>query len=309
MQVLLAAPGWAWLTIVMLLLVPGCVMLPVPWRAEKPRFNDEQLAAIVPGTSTRESIASSLGQPSEAQDFVRDEGRYWVYLWTKKGGGRWVAVGYGGAAETPLSNRQFGLFLRFDEGGVLASSSLVEQAWSDERNARICSTEGVCIAHPVNFAEAPFKGEAESPIFYDSGSSFTVPRRSSPVEAPEGHCRVVLWPDKTDWTTPGGISIDYGPARERTSWLPGDAYVVLTESPGERVVRLRNPWFYLNHTRLKRKTQDVPFTCEAGRVYYVVLGAASKNTLRNFGVIWREIPANQARDLLDGMRELLLRDD
>lgn len=46
---------------------------------------------------------------------------------------------------------------------------------------------------------------------------------------------------------PGGINLDYHPDHDQaatslTSWPPVGAFVVLTLQPGEREVRLRNPW-------------------------------------------------------------------
>ena len=296
--------------IAMASLVQACIILPVPWPAEKPRFTEEQLASVVPGTSTHESIAKTLGLPSVPQDFNRGEGRYWVYVWVQKGAGRLVMVpgdpGDNWVEEAPMSAKQFGLFLRFDGRGVLASSQLVEQS-----GLKICSNEHVCVTYTIS---------DPSPM-----SAFTAPQQSDSWEAPSDQCRVVLWLDKADGSawfaaakrpspipfrqSPAGITITMsnGTEQTRTNWLPLDTYVVVTESPGQRFVRFGD--FYSLPFHHDTLTQDVPFTCESARTYYIAVGALPIESRVALGVVWREIPADQARAQMNGMSELLLRDD
>jgi outer membrane protein assembly factor BamE (lipoprotein component of BamABCDE complex) len=308
------------LAILLLFSLSGCIVLPIPAPADKPRFTTEQISALVPGTTTRESVTQLLGAPTDPEDFVRLGGKHWVYTWRQRGAGRIFAVGIG-AVVKPMSDHQFALFLRFDESGLLQHRSLVDwrptnPLYSTTSDLIMCNAEATCIEHPVGR-----DAMTGLDIFMrDPGSAFTVPGDLGSTHPAADHCALVLWLDKEDWTTPsehatqvgeqppGGINVDYtiydAPASTTlTSWLPVGAYVVIALQAGDHAIRLRNPWVFLEPL-----TQVVPFGCVADTITYVSMGARSKKFGEEFGVIWREVTPESALVQLQGMRQLLLRD-
>lgn len=305
--------------ILALALVLGGCIVPFPAPADKPRFTDEQITALIPGATQRESVGKILGWPSWPADFVRLDGRYWVYTWRQRGEGR-VFVVLGGAAVLPISDHQFGLFLRFDERGLLQHRDLVKWRPSSNLDAHMCDDEAICIEHPT--LREDMSGIKK--LLQDNGSAFTAPGDAGMIHPVSDKCSVVLWLDKEEWTTPsehaksllgsifeqppGGINLDYGTQQPTssplTSWLPVDAFAVITLLPGERKVRLRNPWEDMGGAPA---TQAVPFMCVAGAITYVSMGARSKKFGNEFGVIWREVSLETATSQLQGRRQLLLR--
>lgn len=163
-----------------------------------------------------------LGPPATPGDFVRPGGQHRVYTWRQRGAGRILAVGIG-AGMLPMSDRQYALFLRFDEGGVLQHQEVVD--WrptgtidANPRDLVMCDTAATCIEHPAG--RDPGTGLAI--LMQDSGSALTVPGDPDSTRPAADRCSLVLWLDQDDWTVPGksARSIYDGSAGRYQSRLP-----------------------------------------------------------------------------------------
>lgn len=95
----------------------GCVMLPIPTAERKVLAGtpvaEEQLAFIVPNTTTRSEVVARLGNP----DVVWEEARLFVYNWEMRQGILVWAVGayYSGAAGVADIPKHYMLLIQFDD--------------------------------------------------------------------------------------------------------------------------------------------------------------------------------------------------
>ncbi len=95
----------------------GCVLLPIPTAERKVLAGkpvaEEQLAFIVPNTTTRSEVVARLGNP----DVIWEEARLFAYNWEMRQGILVWAVGayYSGAAGVADIPRHYMLLIRFDD--------------------------------------------------------------------------------------------------------------------------------------------------------------------------------------------------
>lgn len=95
----------------------GCVMLPIPTAERKVLAGtpvaEEQLAFIVPNTTTRSEVVARLGNP----DVVWEEARLFAYNWEMRQGILVWAVGayYSGAAGVADIPKHYMLLIQFDD--------------------------------------------------------------------------------------------------------------------------------------------------------------------------------------------------
>lgn len=95
----------------------GCVWLPIPTAERKVLAGkpvaEEQLAFIVPNTTTRSEVVARLGNP----DVIWEDARLFAYNWEMRQGILVWAVGayYSGAAGVADIPRHYMLLIQFDD--------------------------------------------------------------------------------------------------------------------------------------------------------------------------------------------------
>ncbi len=276
----------AWLAKVALcaaLLQTGCIILPLPWKAEKPAHTEEQLARVQVGVSTRDAVREALWVP----DVEAADGRYWAYAW-QVGHGKLItallldpSTVAGGAG--PLYRSDFVLFLEFDEKGVLRRKEFGNSSGTGSYE-KFCTSTGVCLEHKVDFP-------GSRPRFRQGGSAITVvggEKDSLPWPAlPADQCMVVIWPDPADWEESHGLYLSVAGSSIST-WLPVGSYLAVSLPAGEQTVDFRSPWTQgsmFHSLDLNNLRSSTNLQLEAGRVLYFEVAASS----RKYG---RELPAN-----------------
>jgi len=116
----------------------GC--MPLPWKSEEPRIEEQELKPFTIGVSTREDVQAALGKP----DLVRRDNQLWIYGWYQ-GHGKFVGLAPVQLfAVIPFQTRLYHtshvLFVEYDTAGVLHDIDLVE-------GENACSKEDVCVKH------------------------------------------------------------------------------------------------------------------------------------------------------------------
>jgi hypothetical protein len=251
------------------LTLSGCVVLPIPWPANSPRYSPETLAKIEELHSSRWDVGV-LGKP----DIERLGGRYWVYHW-KVESGKWFAVpllppvngGMPMGNMGPIVSKQFILFLEFDEKDILLSKQFGEKTGN-----KYCTTRGLCLEHEV----ATLRGSGHAVYAFHNMESGVTISGSSKASVPwptvgGDRCVVVLWPDVRDWKDEQGLRLDVGdPPEVLPSWLPVGSYLESSLPAGWQTVRA-NPYVD-NGLNPYAVSSMENFQCDTGRTVYIEIG-------------------------------------
>jgi outer membrane protein assembly factor BamE (lipoprotein component of BamABCDE complex) len=254
-----------------LLLLSGCIIIPIPWDRGKPVYTQEQLAKIQVGLSSRQQIASELGN----NYLLRLDGRYWVYYWTEESGMifalpllPYLPGGDGG----PVNVKRSIMFLEFDDNGLLISKQFGTN--SAENSIRYCTANSLCLEHTV------VKGHSQSsgrPIYdFDSlESAFTINGSAKDsVHWPEiatDRCIVVIWPNASDWKQTQGVRLEVdgpSPGSHFYFWLPVDSFCAVSLSPEIKTVRVTTT----RGSSIGPMDDLTYFNCEAGQTTYLEVG-------------------------------------
>jgi len=137
-EVPLARHGMRLLMMGAVVLVSGCLIIPVPeYKAGGSRgnINEETTAQFQIGVTTKEDVILLLGEP----DYSSEDGRRLGYSWGRVKA--WLFVGGPGAGAAGEISREYFLSLVFDEEGRLADTDVLGE-WFEvspeavERSAR-----------------------------------------------------------------------------------------------------------------------------------------------------------------------------
>jgi hypothetical protein len=111
------------LPIVFSTLVTSCIVVPLDSYnyGSRQNVNEEVLNTFQPGTTTKEDVFLTLGEP----DIVSAGGNCLTYTW-EKAKLVWVLGGYGGAAGGTI-DRRYELVLCFDDQGLLIRKELKKE--------------------------------------------------------------------------------------------------------------------------------------------------------------------------------------
>ncbi len=115
LTLLLIVSGVVWLT--------GCLIIPVDYHAAGSRqnINPGTSRSMLPGTTTKDEVFLSLGEP----DFVSDDGQRLGYAWTKVKA-LWLVIGGSSSASGELE-RSYVLELSFAGDDRLAQVRLLNE--------------------------------------------------------------------------------------------------------------------------------------------------------------------------------------
>jgi hypothetical protein len=306
--------GRAALIAIVSLLLAGCIPVPLPTKAKPPRFSEAQLAAVAPGTGTRESVAGLLGHP----ELRRAGDRLWIYLWRVESG-QWFALPLlpliaGNVG--PINSDLYLLVLEFDEAGVLRTRSFAQPA-KGSRDDRHCTEGGVCIEHPV--ASGTTANGLVQFKFLDAWSAVSIDGDAKVRYAwPDGgknECVAVLWADE-GWSksgglwhsTPHGVPVRIDDLQDKWSptWLPVGASAVLALAEGQHTVEAMSPWaagpYFMQY---ETQRSAATFECRAGERVNLAIGASSTKGDR-FPIVLKRVEETIAQDLTAHMRRLLM---
>lgn len=276
-------------TAIAVLLLAGCIPVPVPTAATPPRFSAEQIAALTPGT-TRESIETEFGSP----DLRRAGDRWWIYEWNVHRGRMYILPGYRTRSDLaddvgPMRSDYSLLVLRFDASGALEQRFL-SPSLEGSANDRYCTTDGWCIEEPVPDTVEFKRGHADAgiellePRFVDALSAVTVAGLAKEMlpwpAADADQCRVVLWTDRGM-----RLTVDDGAAGMPPPWVPEGSFAVVLLRAGDHVLRrwrrderLKVPalvWTWRQPAIIWHWEQAAsgPFSCRSGETKYLELAA------------------------------------
>jgi len=301
-----------------LLLLAGCIPVPVPTKPTQVRYSEAQLATLVPGSTTRDAVQQSLGRP----DVHRAEDRLWIYAWNVDRG-KWFAIPvlpvFAGDMG-PIDTDGFRLFLEFDASGVLQRYSFAQPV-KDTEDHRYCVAAGFCLEHPVETGETLSSGMAISDI-RDAWSAVTASGAAKAIlewpVPPAGGCVVVLWPD-AGWSKSGGfwgstplglpVMVDDLPDSRVPAWLPNGSFAVFVLPAGEHVLEASSPWvspgLYSGSMPFKSEKSSATFQCHAGEQVYMAIGASTSEVNR-FPIVLNPVDEAAAQALIANMPRVLL---
>jgi hypothetical protein len=267
----------------MLLLVAGCVPVPMAAKTTPERVSKEQFASIQAGITTREAIEASLGPP----DLGREHDRYWVYSWTTWHGEWWLVPLWPNVPPQETGAGLYAtyhtLFVEFDPAAVVRRAEFGERR--GEVPEGFCSGQDVCVEHWY------WK------VIDDLRSALTVPPAAdvaavdgARAPAPTG-CRLVLtaasdladecvqflvdglWPEKL--------------------WLPKNAYATIDLAAGTHDLS------GCGDTRAR-------IECQPGETLWLVLGDAREKEARCAGTELAVVRQAAAEPNPVGLRRVLL---
>lgn len=266
-----------------MLLLGGCVPVPMAAKSTPERVSKEQFSSIQAGITTREAVEASLGPP----DLRREHDRYWVYSWTTWHGEWWLVPLWPNA---PPQNTGSGLyptyhtlFVEFDSAAVVRRAEFGEQR--GEVNERFCNGQDVCVEHWYWKAIDELRSALTVPPAVD-----VVAADGAPVAAPTG-CRLVLTA-ASDLSDEGMQFLVDGLWPEKL-WLPKDAYATVDLAAGAHDLS------GCGDTRAR-------IECQPGETLWLVLGDAREKEARCDGTEFRVVRQTAAGPNLAGLRRVLL---
>ena len=126
-RILPRCPAHLWVWAVGVMLLAGCVAIPVDYYSAGSRrnLNLETPSSLKPGETTKEEVFLMLGEP----DFVSQDGRHIGYVWHKVKA--IIAVGGYGAGAVGESEKSYLLQISFDDNNRVSRSDLVEKWGTD----------------------------------------------------------------------------------------------------------------------------------------------------------------------------------
>ena len=274
------------LLLAVVVVLNGCIPIPVPTQASAPRYTESEINALEVGAMDRNAVLQRLGSPT----LTRAQDRLWIYLWRVESG-TWFAIPLAPIVAGdvgPIHSQQFVLFLEFDAAGTLRDRAF-GTARKGDAPGRFCTSDDLCLEHEVGVAVDVGRSGAVSYGFADDWSAVSVPSRGArpglAVEhRPEG-CTVTLWPEER-WgrrlhslrfaDPPGGIPIalDGEPDLARYHWVPADQVLELEAAAGTHTVRVMDPWSQpASRTWRPLTVSSATFDCAADEHVYLEVGA------------------------------------
>ena len=312
------------LIVATILLVGGCIPIPVPTAPSESRYSAIQVEAVGKECNTRDAVRDRLGRA----DLARADDSIWIYQWTVEQG-MWFAVPVlplviGNAA--PLSKDTFLLVLEFDSKGVLSTKGFASET-KGVAGTRYCTTSGVCLEHPLYIPD-PLRPRSGALVetFVNDFSAVTVRGKAreqiSPVVARPSECLLTIWADD-DWNQTGGgffdsvaaggaaLKITDVPVWSNWRWLPVGAFTqiavpggvhaveVLVQGASEDLMRSFGTRAPLVQTSIAN------FNCPAGGAAFLAVGTSTVKGNR-FPIVLREMDATAAQTLIAKMAMVLL---
>jgi outer membrane protein assembly factor BamE (lipoprotein component of BamABCDE complex) len=126
----------------LLLLVTGCVIVPIPQKHDvRIAGLEETIARLEPGKTTREEVRTSFAEYATVMSRTDyDDNRWWVYVWSVRRGTAYLINlnPYGsGAVVPPAAMLEFqAMAIEFDPDGRLRRLKRFEEPSSRERPRR-----------------------------------------------------------------------------------------------------------------------------------------------------------------------------
>jgi outer membrane protein assembly factor BamE (lipoprotein component of BamABCDE complex) len=138
----------------------GCAFCFIPAKQKEPRFVDESVSQISPGTTTKDEVKGILGQP----DSIRKNDSIYIYSDSRKVGWLWVVVypGVGGASDIYKMDH---IIIQFTNSGIVQEVDHLyfprRKKWRTTKNGIFLALADPLSKEVVLYAQPPLDEKAK----------------------------------------------------------------------------------------------------------------------------------------------------